>query len=82
MRPARENPKTQVVAIRRNPTKTSTAWCVGVRYINVDQRRLAEVMTDDAYYKAKKNLIKGVDKQPKRCYNNIIKGSDLPQERK
>ena len=81
MRDAREDPKTQVVAVRRNPTKTSTAWCVGVRYTNVNQCRLAEVMTDDAYYKAKK-LNKGVDKQPKRCYNNIIKGSDLPQERK
>jgi hypothetical protein len=54
MRDAREDPKTQVVAVRRNPTKTSTAWCVGVRYINVNQSRLAEVMTDDAYYKAKK----------------------------
>ena len=54
MRDAREDPKTQVVAVRRNPTKTSTAWCVGVRYTNVNQSRLAEVMTDDAYYKAKK----------------------------
>jgi hypothetical protein len=62
MRDAREDPKTQVVAVRRNPTKTSTAWCVGVRYTNVNQSRLAEVMTDDAYYKAKKNLIKGLTK--------------------
>ena len=53
MRDAREDPKTRVVAVRRNPTKTSTAWCVGVRYRNVNQRPLAEVMRNDAYYKAK-----------------------------
>jgi hypothetical protein len=41
--------------VRRNPTKTPTARCVGVRYTNVNQSRLAEEMTDYAYYKAKKN---------------------------
>ena len=43
--------------VRRNPTKTPTAWCVGMRYTNVNQSRFAEVMTDYAYYKAKKNSI-------------------------
>lgn len=42
--------------VRRNPTKTPTARCVGVRYTNVNQCRFAEVMTDDAYYKAKKTF--------------------------
>ena len=32
----------------------STARCVGVRDTNVNQSRFAEVMTDYAYYKAKK----------------------------
>ena len=40
--------------VRRNPTKTPTARCVGLRYTNVNQSRFAEVMTDYAYYKAKK----------------------------
>ena len=40
--------------VRRNPTKTPTARCVGLRYTSVNQCRFAEVMTDDAYYKAKK----------------------------
>ena len=56
MRDATEEPKPQVGYVRRNPTKTSTAWCVGVRYRNVNQRPLAEEMRNDAYYKAKFSL--------------------------
>ena len=40
--------------VRRNPTKTPTAWCVGMRDINVNLCRFAEAMTDYAYYKATK----------------------------
>lgn len=32
-----------------------TARCVGLRYINVDQRRRAEEMTDYTYYKAEQD---------------------------
>ena len=52
MRDAREAPKAQGAVVRRNPTKTSTAWYVGVRYINVNQCHRAETMMTDAYYKA------------------------------
>lgn len=72
MRDAREDPKTQVVAVSRNPTKTSTARCVGLRYTNVDQCRFAEEMTDDAYYKAK-IFLKSVDKIFSVCYNKLNK---------
>jgi ferric-dicitrate binding protein FerR (iron transport regulator) len=45
--------KAQVAAVSPS-SDDSTAWCVGVRNINVNQRPLAEVMRNYAYYKAKK----------------------------
>ena len=59
--------------VRRNPTKTPTARCVGLRYTNVNQCRFAEVMTDDAYYKAKKTFKKPLDKALKMWYNESTK---------
>ena len=56
------------------PSKTQindpSAWCVGMRDINVNQCSSAEEMRDYAYYKAKK-IKKGVDKLQIPCYNKL-----------
>ena len=66
MRDATERTEAHESDVRRNPTKTPTARCVGVRYTNVNQCRFAEVMTDDAYYKAKKTFKNPLTKRS-RC---------------
>ena len=48
--PKREAHESDVRPVPDDPT----ARCVGLRYTNVNQSRLAEEMTDYAYYKAKK----------------------------
>ena len=72
MRDAREDPKTQVVAVRRNPTKTSTARSLCCAVYKCEPKPGGVKIKGLGRVKPQFFLKKSIDKPVGRCYNKYI----------